>query len=101
MENYFRINSFIFSNNSSRESTPLSIFSSFSFCGYEIDFLLSRKNKLCPLEVKSSGHKTHASLDAFYHKFSGRILKRYLIYTKELRKDKDIVCLPFYMTMFL
>ena len=28
---------------------------------YEIDFLLARKNKICPLEVKSSGYKTHAS----------------------------------------
>lgn len=32
---------------------------------YEIDFLLSRGNKLCPIEVKSSGYNTHASLDAF------------------------------------
>ena len=32
---------------------------------YEIDFLLSRGSKLYPIEVKSSGYKTHASLDAF------------------------------------
>lgn len=68
---------------------------------YEIDFLIARKNKICPLEVKSSGYKTHASLDAFQNKFSARILKRYLIYTKDLRKDKDIFCLPIYMVMFL
>ena len=30
---------------------------------YEIDFLLSRGNKICPIEVKSSGYKRHASLD--------------------------------------
>lgn len=46
---------------------------------YEIDFLLSRGNKLCPIEVKSSGYKTHASLDAFCRKFSDRIGQRYLI----------------------
>ena len=68
---------------------------------YEIDFLLARKNKICPLEVKSSGYKTHASLDAFQNKFSSRILYRYLIYTKDIRKDKDIFCLPFYMVSFL
>lgn len=68
---------------------------------YEIDFLLSRKHKICPLEVKSSGYKTHASLDAFQNRFSGRIGKRYLIYTRDLRKDKDIICVPVYMTMFL
>lgn len=68
---------------------------------YEIDFLLARKNKICPVEVKSSGYKTHASLDAFQDKFSSRILNRYLIYTKDVRKDKDIFCLPIYMAAFL
>lgn len=68
---------------------------------YEIDFLLARKNKICPIEVKSSGYKTHASLDAFTEKFSDRILQRYLIYTKDLRKEKDIVYLPVYMASFL
>ena len=68
---------------------------------YEIDFLLSRKNKICPLEVKSSGYKAHASLDAFSRKFSGRILRRYLIYTKDVRKEEDVLCLPVYMINFL
>lgn len=68
---------------------------------YEIDFLLARKNKICPIEVKSSRYKTHASLDAFTVKFSDRILQRYLVYTKDLRKDGDIVCMPVYMAMFL
>lgn len=68
---------------------------------YEIDFLLARGNKVCPIEVKSSGYKTHASMDAFSGKFSGKIGQKYLIYTKDLRKDGDILCLPIYMTMFL
>lgn len=68
---------------------------------YEIDFLISRGSKICPIEVKSSGYKAHASLDAFCKKFSGRIGSRYLIYTKDLNKDGDILCLPVYMTPFL
>ena len=68
---------------------------------YEIDFLLSRSNKICPIEVKSSGYKAHASLDAFKTKFSDRILQSYLIYTKDLRKDNDVLLLPAFMTMFL
>lgn len=68
---------------------------------YEIDFLIARKNKICPLEVKSSGYKTHTSLDVFSTKFSDRILQQYLIYTKDLSKDKDIICLPVYMAQFL
>ena len=68
---------------------------------YEVDFLLSRGSKICPVEVKSSGYKTHASLDAFKRKFSGRILESYLIYTKDLRRDGDTWLLPPFMTMFL
>ena len=68
---------------------------------YEIDFLLSRGSKVCPIEVKSSGYKTHKSLDEFCKKFSSRIDERYLIYTKDFTKDGETVCLPVYMTMFL
>ena len=68
---------------------------------YKIDFILTRKNKVCPIEVKSSGYKTHASLDAFSRKFSDRILDKYLIYTKDFAKDEDIFCLPTYLVQFL
>lgn len=68
---------------------------------YEVDFLLSRGNKIWPIEVKSSGYKTHASLDAFCHKFSDRISNRYLIYGKDFHKDEATTMLPVFMTMFL
>ena len=68
---------------------------------YEIDFLISRKNKICPIEVKSSGYKAHTSLNEFCKKFSSRILDKYLIYTKDLAKDADILYLPIYMTFLL
>ncbi len=68
---------------------------------YEIDFLLPRKNKVCPIEIKSCGYKAHASLDVFTQKFSDRILWRYLVYTKDLSKDEDTICLPVYMVPFL
>jgi hypothetical protein len=68
---------------------------------YEIDFLIADKNKVCPIEVKSSGYKTHASLDAFAEKFSDRISQRYLLYTKDLRKEQEVLCVPVYMAQFL
>ena len=68
---------------------------------YEIDFLLSRGAKLCPIEVKSSGYKAHASLDAFCDKYSARVGSRYLIYTKDLTKDNGTTLLPAYMTPLL
>lgn len=68
---------------------------------YEIDFILARKNKIIPIEVKSSGYKTHKSLDVFTEKYSRRILKRYLVYTKDMSKDQDIFCVQVYMVPFL
>lgn len=68
---------------------------------YEVDFLLSNGTKIVPIEVKSSGYKTHKSLDLFCEKFSSRVSKRYLIYTKDLRKEESITYLPVYMTQFL
>lgn len=68
---------------------------------YEIDFLLTRESKICPIEVKSSQSKEHKSIDAFQKKFSERILHRYLLYTKDMRKEQDMFCLPIYMSLFL
>ena len=68
---------------------------------YEIDFLIADGDKVSPIEVKSSGYKAHASLDAFCVKFSSRIKNKYLIYTKDIRKEADMLYLPVYMTMFL
>ena len=66
-----------------------------------MDFLLSRGTKIHPIEVKSEGYKTHKSLDAFCDKYSSRVSNRYLIYTKDLRKDEQTLLLPVYMTELL
>lgn len=68
---------------------------------YETDFLITRKSKICPIEVKSSNYRTHKSIDAFSEKYSSRILNKYLIYTKDFSKDKDIFCLPVYYSQFI
>ena len=68
---------------------------------YEVDFLLSRGFKLWPLEVKSEGYSTHKSLDEFCEKFSSRISNRFLIYTKDIRKDKETLMIPIYMVGLL
>ncbi len=68
---------------------------------YEVDFLLSRGSKLCPLEVKSSGYQAHKSLDKFCEKYSQHIGNRYLVYTKDFRKDQETILLPVFMAMFL
>jgi Predicted ATPase (AAA+ superfamily) len=68
---------------------------------YEIDFLLSRSAKLYPIEVKSSGYNSHASLDEFCKKYSHIVDKRYLIYTKDLKKDEQTLLIPVYLTPFI
>jgi len=68
---------------------------------YEVDFLLSVDAKLCPIEVKSEGYKSHRSIDEFCKKFSSRVSSRYLVYTKDLRHDKETTMLPIYMLAVL
>ncbi len=68
---------------------------------YEVDFLIADEAKVTPIEVKSSGYKTHVSLDAFCQKFSARIKNKYLIYTKDLHQEGEMVYLPAYMAQFL
>ena len=68
---------------------------------YEIDFLLSKGAKIVPIEVKSSGYKTHKSLDVFCEKYSSRVNDRILLYTKDYRKDGSTTCMPIYYTPFI
>lgn len=68
---------------------------------YEIDFVIPDKHKISPVEVKSSGYRAHKSLDEFCLKFSDRILNKYLIYTKDYKRENGVEYIPIYMTMFL
>lgn len=68
---------------------------------YEVDFIIADKHKISPIEVKSSGYKSHKSLDEFCIKFSDRIMNKYLIYTKDFKRENGIDYIPVYMTMFL
>jgi uncharacterized protein len=68
---------------------------------YEVDFILADGKKICPVEVKSSRYKTHASLDAFCEKYPSRVGRRLLVYTKDLRRDGAALCIPTYMASLL
>ena len=64
---------------------------------YEIDFLLSKGDKINPIEVKSGNYRGHKSLDVFCDKYSSRIRDKYVVHTK----DNGIHYLPVYMIPFL
>jgi predicted AAA+ superfamily ATPase len=68
---------------------------------YEADFLVSFKDKIDAIEVKSSGYKSHASLDAFCDKFSHKVHSPYVFYTKDLAKERGVTYLPVYFVPFL
>lgn len=67
----------------------------------EIDFLIRKERKICPIEVKSGVYRKHSSLDKFKSKFRGKIGQSYLLYTKDIFIKEDVVHLPIYMAMFL
>lgn len=68
---------------------------------YEIDFLLSKGNKICPIEVKSGNYRSHKSLDIFSSKFSNRIKEKYVIHTKDFKSENGILYIPIYMVPFI
>ncbi len=68
---------------------------------YEIDFILSVGNKICPLEVKSGNYRSHRSLDVFCEKYSSRVGDKYVIHTKDYKWENGIHYLPVYMVPFL
>lgn len=68
---------------------------------FEIDFLLSKDNKISPIEVKSSHYRKHRSLDELSGKYSSRIASKYVIHTKDYKREGNINYLPFYMAQFL
>lgn len=65
----------------------------------EIDFLIQNEKKISPIEVKSSSYKNHVSLDKFKNKFNSRVGTRYVIYTKDLKTEGDIIYIPAYMAL--
>lgn len=68
---------------------------------YEIDFLIMEGNKVDPIEVKSSGYRSHASLDAFRKKYSSKVKTPYLFYSKDVYKENGIIYVPFYLIPFM
>ena len=62
--------------------------------------MILQHKRICPVEVKSSRYKTHSSLDKFREKFKGKIGQAYVLYTKDLKLEGDILYLPIYMASF-
>ncbi len=67
----------------------------------EIDFIITRNKKICPVEVKSGKRISHSSLTKFCKRFSRNIGEKYVLYPKDVMIKDDITYIPLYMTMCL
>ena len=63
----------------------------------KVDFLFRNGIKVCPVEVKSSGYRVHASLDWLVNHHPANLGTRYVVCTGDYETDADITYLPFYM----
>ena len=68
---------------------------------YEIDFLTSVGDKICPFEVKSGNYRGHKSMDVFCDKFSSRVRDKYVVHTKDYKWENGINYIPVYMVPFM
>ena len=64
---------------------------------YEIDFIISNENKIIPIEVKSSNHNNHKSINEFCSKYSSCLSRRILFSQKDLSNDEMLELKPIYL----
>lgn len=67
----------------------------------EIDFLIRDGGKVIPIAVKSSKSFTTRSLRKFKAKFSNRIGLQYVLYEGDVKREGEVVYLPYYMASVL
>lgn len=68
---------------------------------YEVDFLVSEKNKLDVFEIKSSGTGNHESINEFCTRYSKNVKDAYLLSQKDTGKENALKFRPFYLLPFI
>ena len=67
----------------------------------EIDFLIRKAKKVVPLEVKSGREFAAKSLRNFKTKFSNKVGLQYILYDGDIKRDEEVIYLPYYMAAVL
>ena len=67
----------------------------------EVDFLITNKNKIIPIEVKSSNIKNHKSIDLFVEKYTQIVGRRFLFSQKDISHDGMLELMPIYLVTFI
>ena len=68
---------------------------------YEMDFLIGQKQKVVPIEIKSSATTSHKSMDVFCEKYSKITSRPYIFSQKDISNDGQTLFMPIYMLPFL
>lgn len=67
----------------------------------EVDFLIQKGNKICPIEVRSGKSKSFKSLDKFKKKFTNRVGQQIILYEGDLKIADNKIFLPYFMAHLL
>ena len=67
----------------------------------EIDFLIRRNNKIIPIEVKSSSAESISSLKKFKEIFNTKVGLQYVLYDGDIKRDGEIIYLPYFMASII
>lgn len=67
----------------------------------EIDFLIRKGRKVIPIEAKSGKRYTTKSLTNFKKKFTNKIGLQYVLHEGDIKKEGEVVYLPYYMASVL
>ena len=68
---------------------------------YEMDFLIGMKQKVVPIEIKSSATTAHKSIDVFCKRYSKISSRPYIFSQKDISNDGQTLFMPIYMMPFL
>lgn len=68
---------------------------------YEIDFLISKNNKIVPIEVKSSAVRNHKSITEFMKKYSRNSSNGYLFSQKDVSREGELFFKPVYTLQYI
>ncbi len=67
----------------------------------EIDFLIRKDKKVIPIEVKSGRELAAKSLRNFKTKFSDKVGFQYVLYDGDIKREDEVIFLPYYMAALL
>ena len=67
----------------------------------EIDFLIRIKRKIIPIEAKATKTYTAKSIRKFKEKFTNKVGMQYILHEGDLKREDEVVYMPYYMAAIL